>query len=85
MNEREQIKRQRAEVRALLKQNIKDTFKLEMWPWLQVASTLAFIFIILTWSTFLEEYVEVSWLIFVFWIIFNLYAMYKTYKDESYG
>lgn len=49
----------------------------DLWPWLQCLSTILFLVVILLTN------INVAIIAFIVWIIFNLFAMWRTYKLEQ--
>jgi hypothetical protein len=77
-----ELKARRAEVRALLKQNLKDTFTFELWPWAQVLTTIAYLILIIVGDPWTDKMI-LAYLMTISWVLFQMYAMYKTYKSEA--
>ena len=78
----EELKARRAEVKALLKDNIKDTFKFEAWPWVQTISTILFLIFIWVGDPWGGN-IEIAYLGFIIWIAIQLFATYKVYQREK--
>jgi hypothetical protein len=76
------LKARRAEVRALLKDNIKDTFKFEMWPWVQAISTILFLIFIWLGDPWTDR-APIAYLGSFIWIAIQLFAMFKFYESEK--
>lgn len=49
----------------------------DLWPWLQCLSTILFLVVILLTN------INVAIIAFIVWIIFNLLAIWRTYKLEQ--
>jgi hypothetical protein len=55
----------------------------DMWPWLQMLAAILFILIIILTETFLVANPWAMFLLVALFVVFNLYASWKTYKLES--
>ena len=77
-----ELKARRAEGRAFLKQNLKDPFTFELWPWAQVLTTIAYLILIIVGDPWTDKMI-LAYLMTISWGLFQMYAMYKTYKSEA--
>lgn len=78
----EELEARRREVKSLLRQNLRDVFTIEAWPWVQTISTLAFIILIWLGDPWGNN-VWIMYVMFIVWIAIQLLAMYKTYESEK--
>lgn len=77
-----ELKEHRKEVRALLKQNVKDTLTFEFWPWSQFLTTVLFLAVIIIGDPW-NNRIAVAYFLLMAWAIFQLVAIYMTYKKEG--